>query len=174
MEYIIAGLLRAFEEGKMNRRQLIRSLAVAASAGMTVGVMPTAVAAGTPLKPVRINHISYRVANYAKTRDFYSGVLGMKVSADSGTKARLTVGELFINAQPGEDEITRRTPMIDHIAYNMDSSRNEILTALKAAGLKEEHGLNHPPSKTAKANEEGNSIQVKDPDGFHVTLIPKG
>jgi catechol 2,3-dioxygenase-like lactoylglutathione lyase family enzyme len=181
MEHIIACLLRDFEVGKMNRRQLIQSLAVAASAGVAVGMIPTAAAAAeTSLKPVSINHISYRVANYAKTRDFYSGLLGMKVSGDSGTQCRLAVGGVFIVAQPGETEATRRTPMIDHVAYTMDNTADEILAAMNDHGVKQEHELNHAPSKyaarkvAAKGKEEGNTIQVKDPDGFHVTLVPKG
>ena len=121
--------------------------------------------------PVGINHISYRVANYAKTRDFYSGLLGMKVSNDDGTKCRLGVGGISIVAQLGEDERTRRTPLIDHIDYNMDNSQQEIFAALKNHGVVLEHGINHPPSNKAKAG--STSIQVKDPDGFHVTLSPK-
>jgi catechol 2,3-dioxygenase-like lactoylglutathione lyase family enzyme len=169
MEHIVASLLRDFEEGKMNRRQLIRSLAVAASAGAAASATPSAWAAGTSLTPVGINHISYR--DYTKTRDFYSGLLGMKVSNDDGTKCRLGVGGISIVAQPGEDERTRRTPLIDHIDYNMDNSPQEIFAALKSHGVVLEHGINHPPSNKAKAG--STSIQVKDPDGFHVTLSPK-
>ena len=173
MEHVIESLLRDFEEGKMNRRQLIRSLAVTASAASVIGVVPTALAAGTPLKTVAINHISYRVADASKSRDFYAGLLGMKVLKDTGTKCYLSVGGIGFTAQPGEDERTRRTPVIDHIAYNVDNSKGEILAALKDRGLTAVHGINHPPSKPAKANEEGNSVQVLDPDGFHVTLNPK-
>jgi catechol 2,3-dioxygenase-like lactoylglutathione lyase family enzyme len=171
MEHIVDSLLRDFEEGKMNRRQLIRSLAVASGAGAVGSLTPSAMAAGTSLTPVGINHISYRVANYAKTRDFYSGLLGMKVSNDDGTKCRLGVGGISIVAQPGEDERTRRTPLIDHIDYNMDNSQEEIFAALKSHGVVLEHGINHPPSNKAKAG--STSIQVQDPDGFHVTLSPK-
>jgi len=171
MEHIIAGLLRDFERGKVNRRQLIRSLAVAGGASAAGTLTPSASAAGTSLTPVSINHISYRVANYAKTRDFYSGLLGMKVSNDDGNKCRLEVGGVSIVAQPGEDERTRRTPLIDHIDYNMNNSKDEIFAALKSHGVVLEHGINHPPSNKAKAG--STSIQVKDPDGFHVTLSPK-
>lgn len=170
MEHRIAMLLQDFEAGRMNRRQLIQSLSVAASAA-AVGVT-TAAAAGS-LKTVGINHISYRVANSNKTRDFYSGLLGLKVSNDTGTKCRLAVGGVSFHVQPGEDEVTRRTPMIDHIAYDIDNTRDEILAEMKRRGIVQEHDLNHPPPKSGKKKEEGNSVQVKDPDGFHVTLTPK-
>jgi catechol 2,3-dioxygenase-like lactoylglutathione lyase family enzyme len=172
MEHIITNLLRNFEEGKINRRQLVRSLTVAASAAAAVGVTPSAFADEGTLKTIGINHISYRVANYGKSRDFYSGLLGLKVSNDSGTKCRLTVGDIGIVVQPGENEVTRRTPMIDHIAYTVDASMDQIRAAVKRRGVTAEHGLNHPPSKTASSTPEG-GVQVKDPDGFHVTLVPK-
>jgi len=170
MEHIIASLLQDFEAGKMNRRQLIRSLSVAASAAAVVGVTPASAAS---LNTVGINHISYRVANSSKTRDFYSGLLGLKVSNDTGTKCRLDAGGVSFHVQPGEDEVTRRTPVIDHIAYDIANTKDEILAQMKRLGIPQQHELNHPPAKSGKKKEEGNSVQVKDPDGFHVTLSPK-
>src|SRR2546423_1227469 len=79
MEHIIAKLLQDFEQGKMNRRQLIRSLALASAAASAAA---PAAAAGKGFKAVTINHISYQVKDYAKTRDFYVDLLGMKVSGD--------------------------------------------------------------------------------------------
>ena len=83
MENIIEGLLQSFEKGRMNRRQLVRSLAVAASASSVASSVPAMAAeGGLPVK--KIDHLSYTVADYAKTRDFYSGLLGMKVLDDDG------------------------------------------------------------------------------------------
>jgi len=172
MEHVIVNLLRNFEEGKISRRQLVRSLTVAASAAAAVGVTPSAIGDEGTLKTIGINHISYRVADYKKSRDFYTGLLGLKVRTDSGTKCSLTVGGIGLVVQPGEDERTRRTPMIDHIAYHIDGSMDEIRAAVKRRGITAEHGINHPPSKTGASKPEG-GVQVKDPDGFHVTLTPK-
>src|ERR1044071_1074362 len=67
MERIVANLVQDFETGKINRRQLIRGLAVAASAAAGTTSVP-AYAAGEPvLKATGILHVSYQVANYAKT-----------------------------------------------------------------------------------------------------------
>lgn len=170
MENIVYDLLRKFEAGKISRRELARSLSVAASAA-ALGVMPAVAADDGTLKTLAINHISYRVSNFPKTRDFYSGLMGLKVSGDTGTKCRLTVGELGITLQPGEDERTRKTPMIDHIAYNIDGTKDQILAVAKRRGYKVEHGINHPPEVNAKKTEGG--VQFIDPDGFHVTLVPK-
>lgn len=170
MEHIVYDLLRKFEAGKINRRELARSLTVAAGA-VAMGGAPAAGAEDGSLKTLSINHISYRVSHFPKTRDFYAGLMGVKVSGDTGTKCRLTVGEVGITLQPGEDERTRKTPMIDHIAYNMDATKDQILAAAKRRGIQVEHGINHPPEVNAKKVEAG--VQFIDPDGFHVTLLPK-
>src|SRR5689334_11623396 len=87
MEQIIAKLLDEFEEGRMNRRQLIRSLAVAAAAAV-----PAPAAGGSGFQAVAVNHISYQSPHYGKTRDFYADLLGMKVSHDNGHECQLSFG----------------------------------------------------------------------------------
>ena len=64
----------------MSRRQLIQTLALTATVASR---METAEAA-TPANAVYINHVSMQVADYTKTRDFYSGLFGMKVTDDNG------------------------------------------------------------------------------------------
>src|SRR5438093_4892411 len=89
MEYIIGQLLQDYEHGKMTRRQLIRTLALTATAASTVGTAEAA----APANATYINHVSVQVADYAKTRDFYSGLFGMKVTNDGGkTQCRQTLG----------------------------------------------------------------------------------
>ena len=62
--------------------QVIAKLAMAAS---VAGAAALATAAeGNGFQAVTVSHISYQVADYAKTRDFYADLLGMKVSHDDG------------------------------------------------------------------------------------------
>lgn len=153
MEQIIAKLLRDFEQGKMNRRQLIQSLAVAATAASAT---PLAAADGKGFKAVTVNHVSYRVADYARTRDFYADLLGMKVSQDNGKQCYLEFGDSFIiprNARNGG-----QTPLVDHIAYTIDTwDKNSVEAELKRRGL-------NPRPDTE------NSFHVKDPDGFDLQI----
>src|SRR6266853_6582444 len=90
MESIIAGLVHDFEQGKMDRRQLIKSLGFTAAAA--AGMAPAARAAGKPLEALYVNHISYQVNDYKKVRDFYVDLLGMKVTEDDGKQCRLVFG----------------------------------------------------------------------------------
>jgi catechol 2,3-dioxygenase-like lactoylglutathione lyase family enzyme len=90
MKEIIAKLLRDFEDGFMNRRQLIESLSLAAAAAFGSGEAraqsPAAetTAHKSAFKTVELDHISYQVKDYRVTRDFYADLMGMEVKNDNG------------------------------------------------------------------------------------------
>ena len=157
MEYIISTLLRDYERGRMTRRQLIQSLALTATAASTVGTAEAAVA-----NAVYINHVSMQVADYTKTRDFYAGLFGMKVSDDDGkTQCRLTFGDNIIIPRNASSRPGAKTG-VDHIAYtlaNWDTDKTvkpAVEAELKRRGLK------------IRATE--GSFHVQDPDGFEVQM----
>jgi catechol 2,3-dioxygenase-like lactoylglutathione lyase family enzyme len=155
MEHIIAKLLQDFEDGKMNRRQLIRSLAVASAASAAV----PALADGKGFKAVTINHISYQVKDYAKTRDWYVDLLGMKVSGDNGRQCNLSFGDSFLLPRNAREGVT--TPHVDHIAYTIETWNKDAVEAeLKRRGL------------PVRPDTE-NSFHTKDPDGFDVQISGK-
>jgi catechol 2,3-dioxygenase-like lactoylglutathione lyase family enzyme len=159
MEHLIAKLLQHFEQGQITRRQLIQSLALAAAAASTATTaMPTAADDGKGFKAINVNHISYQVADYAKTRDFYAGLLSMKVSQDDGKQCFLSFGDTFIiprNRHTG-------TSRIDHIAYTIDHwNKDAVESELKRRGLQ-------PRLDTQ------NSFHVKDPDGFDLQISGEG
>src|ERR1039457_5428822 len=66
MENMIAKLLDDFDHGRMTRRQLIKSLALVGAAA--TGVAPATGENSKRFRPVAVNHISYQVSDYAKTR----------------------------------------------------------------------------------------------------------
>jgi catechol 2,3-dioxygenase-like lactoylglutathione lyase family enzyme len=153
MENIIAKLVQDFEQGKMNRRQLIQSLSITAAAA--AGIAPAARAAGKPLEAGYVNHISYSVNDYKKVRDFYVDLLGMKVTEDDGKQCRLVFGNNILiprNRSAGEPA------KVDHIAYtvmNWDAEKEGIEEELKRRNLQYRGS-----AKT--------SFQVKDPEGLGV------
>ena len=59
METLISQLLKDFEGGKMSRRQLIQSLALAALAGSAA--QSSAAQTGSGFKTMHLDHISYQV-----------------------------------------------------------------------------------------------------------------
>jgi catechol 2,3-dioxygenase-like lactoylglutathione lyase family enzyme len=158
MEHIIAKLVEDFERGKMNRRQLIQSIAVAAA---TAGAASAADGGGTGFKAVTVNHISYQVADYAKTRDFYVDLLGMKVSADNGRQCNLSFGDSFLLPRNARTDRGQTPPKVDHIAYTIENwNKDKVEAELKRRGLS-------PRPDTE------NSFHVKDPDGFDLQISGK-
>ena len=156
MESVIAKLLQNFEQGKMNRRQLIQSLSVAAAAAAAAaGMAPEARAAGKPLEALYVNHISYQVNDYKKVRDFYVDLLGMKITEDDGKQCRLVFGN---NILIPRNRANGGPAKVDHIAYtitNWDTEKDGLEAELKRRKLEY--------TGSAKT-----SFQVKDPEGMGV------
>lgn len=177
MEYLINKLLREFEEGKMSRRQLVQSIALAATAA--AGAAP-AQAEGTGFKAVTVNHISYQCQDYAKTRDFYADLLGMGVKQDNGRQCYMPFGDTFFlprtrrtpppagaaNADGAQKKGNRPprppvTALVDHIAYTI-----EVWDKDKVHAELERRGLNPRPDTE-------DSFHVYDPDGFDLQISGK-
>lgn len=163
MEHIIANLISDFEHGKMTRRQLIQSLALTATAASAVGATSVGAAAaeGKGFKAVAVNHISYQVADYARTRDFYVDLLGMKAVADTGKQVNLTFGDHGTWLLPRNARDASAAPKVDHIAYTIeDWDKDKVKAELDRRGL-------NPRVDTE------NSFHVKDPDGFDLQISGK-
>jgi catechol 2,3-dioxygenase-like lactoylglutathione lyase family enzyme len=158
MENVIAKLLEDFEHGRMTRRQLIKSLAVVGA--IASDTTSAAAEDSKGFKAVAVNHISYQVNDYAKTRDFYADLLGMKVVADTGTQCNLILGDTntFMiprNAPPGTP------PRIDHIAYTIEHWDKSVVKAEL-----ERRGLDPRP-------DTDNSFHIKDPSGYDLQISGK-
>ena len=157
MENIIGKLLQDYEHGRMTRRQLIQTLTLGATAAASVGAVEAA-----PANATYINHVSMQVADYRKTRDFYSGLFGMKVTNDDGkSECSLTCGSTIIIARNASGRPGAKVG-VDHIAYtlaNWDTDktvRPAVEAELKRRGL------------SVRATEGG--FHVQDPDGFDVQM----
>src|SRR5690242_4819989 len=93
MESFIFKALKDFEHGKMSRRQLIQTIAVAAAV-YGAGEEAAEAAPSTGFKTIAVNHISYSCPDYTKARDFYAALLGMEnlPEHDNGGQAYLAFG----------------------------------------------------------------------------------
>jgi catechol 2,3-dioxygenase-like lactoylglutathione lyase family enzyme len=164
MERFIAGLVKDFESGKVDRREFCKTVALAAAV-YGAGDVANA-ASGSGLKMIGINHISYDCPDYAKARDWYTAVLGMETTPgkDNGKRANLMFGP-----EPGKGGsfIVARTAaaqtkppasaVVDHVAYtipNWDEAR--VRGALKAKGL--------------EVTGRDGSLHVRDPFNYDVQI----
>lgn len=105
-----------------------------------------------------VNHVAYTVADYARARDFYVDLLGMRIAFEDGLKCSVEFGEppnalyLTKSRQPGGSWF------IDHLAFsvaNFDLKDSEA--KLKQLGL-------HPEDDGAHA------WTIQDPDGYRIQV----
>lgn len=151
MKENLAGLRKAFERGRISRRQLMKALGVTAGAAFAAGVLPeaTAIAAGGAqggmaggmlLKAVAYNHINYQVQDYAKVRDFYVNVLGMKDAWDDGKQCSVECGDppnaIYIrplnrplDRAPGNWSAQMGQGNVDHFAFSIENFELEAVRA---------------------------------------------
>jgi catechol 2,3-dioxygenase-like lactoylglutathione lyase family enzyme len=169
MEQIIARLLKDFEDGKMNRRQLIQGMAVAAAAVWGSGSAAAAAEAGNGFKTLSLDHISYQVADYRRTRDFYSNLMGMTISDDNGSsQCFLHFDDALLIARnkrqrPGAPADPSPKPLVDHIAYKIDNwDTDTVKKELESRGLTPRIDTNGGPNYV--------SFHVQDPDGFDLQI----
>jgi catechol 2,3-dioxygenase-like lactoylglutathione lyase family enzyme len=105
MEHLIEGLLQDFERGRMTRRQLIQSLALAAAAAAPGSALaqgspkaPSMIPAPkdpAPWKTVYLDHISYAVSDYRRSAAFYRDLMGWEIRNDEGSRqATLKIGDI--------------------------------------------------------------------------------
>jgi catechol 2,3-dioxygenase-like lactoylglutathione lyase family enzyme len=178
MEQTIATLLKDFEAGRMDRRQLIKSLAVLAIAGPAAAPAPAAAQAKAPWKTVHLDHISYSVSDYKKSVDFYTNLMGWEVANDNGkNQASLrigTIGEIIIrnarrpegapapstpSGQPGRPPITG---VINHISYGISPWDTD--------GVKAELIRRGLTPREDNVGADFKSWHVLDPDGWDLQI----
>jgi catechol 2,3-dioxygenase-like lactoylglutathione lyase family enzyme len=180
MESLIAGLLDEFERGRMTRRQLITSLALAAAAApaaSTASAQTPSAASGratAPWKTVRLDHISYAVADYRKSAAFYSDLMGWEIRSDNGssqaTLAISDIGDIIIRNRrqpapsptPSEAGRPPITGVVNHISYGVQPWD----TGAVEAELKR-RGLNPRPDMVG---DDFKSFHVLDPDGWDLQI----
>ena len=159
MEEVVINLLNQFERGVISRRQLVQGLTLG-MAGLAVGssARAAAKAGGKGFKATAVNHISFGVADYKRTRDFYADLFGMVVSEDDGKQCYLTFGDTVLIARKSRQPQDK--PFIDHIAYTIDNwNHQEVEAELKRRGLKPEPDFD--------------SFHFVDPDGYDVQIAGK-
>ncbi len=195
MEQIMAKLLREFEDGFVNRRQLVRNLAIAATAalsGKALAQTPAGQSAGakdSPFKTVDLDHISYQVNDYRVTRDFYADLMGMEVKNDTGRQCELYFGNSMLLARnrraagraegaatpaaPPAAETARGggrapvTSLVDHIAYRI---YNWDTDQVRDELLRRKLLTDNARPDTGGGILGYSSFHVSDPDGFNLQI----
>jgi catechol 2,3-dioxygenase-like lactoylglutathione lyase family enzyme len=191
MESEIARLLKEFEDGRMTRRQLIRSLAMAAMAAPAAATLgaQSAPVEKAPWKTVWLDHISYQVSDYQKSAAFYTSLMGWEVRNDNGkTQATLdigNIGQIIIRNRPQREGQQTTAPaqgaqapataagqsgrprppltgVINHISFGVEPWDTD-----KVKAELERRGLNPRPDMVGN---NFKSFHVFDPDGWDLQI----
>ena len=151
MQNLVSNLLKAYEAGRLSRRQLVQSVAALAS-----GTAAAAAGAST-FQGAEINHVALNVTDVARSRDFYQEHLGLPVVSESARNCFLGMGHnflaLFQNQQAG----------MNHYCIAIeDYEVNKVTEELRRRGF-------HPRQPAGSRR-----VYFKDPDGITVQLSGTG
>jgi len=152
MESIISDLVSRFENGSLNRRDLVRGLAVLAASGTAAAA---AAQENIDFKAANIDHVSLHVADLQRSVDFYRRMFGFSVVSEDRPQriVRLGNAKVLVSLNDGSP-----AGMIDHFAIGIprltSESARRYLTQRGATPLQGDYA----------------GLHVKDPDGISVQI----
>ena len=175
MEGFINKLLEDFEHGRMTRRQLVQSMALAVVAGpgvaaATPGALQAAAApSAAPWRTVHLDHISYQVTDHVRSAEWYADLMGWTVRNQAENQTTLAigdVGEIIIRNRRGPAPAAGTDPqvtgIINHISYGVDPwDKDSVKAELTRRDLS-------PRDDFQDGGFE--SYHVKDPDGWDLQI----
>jgi glyoxylase I family protein len=154
MESIISDLLARFERGSLDRRALVRGLALLAASGTAATAQEE-----TDFKTANIDHVSVQVANLQRSVDFYNKMFGFTVVSEDKPQGIVRVGNgrllvSFNNQSPAGK--------VDHFSIGIPRYNREAVTRY----------LQQRGATVLQGDLAGQHI--KDPDGVNVQISSQG
>ncbi len=148
----IERIVQDFENGKLSRRGLIAALTGLVATTSVPGRAPSE-EAGT-FTATGLNHIALRVADVARSRDFYAKHLALREVRGGSTSSFLSFGSGFLALFRGE-------PGLHHYCFSVEGYEvQDAARRLRAAGI--------------EPDVQGGRIYFPDPDGLIVQLAAPG
>jgi catechol 2,3-dioxygenase-like lactoylglutathione lyase family enzyme len=126
----------------MDRRNFMQVLGAGAAAvlGGCAGTGDSADTAKGLTTATAVNHMAYAVTDYARTRDFYVDMFGMKVAWDDGSKCSVEFGDpakpeafYLVAAKPGEKAYVNHT---GYSIHNFPAHKAVIEAELKRRNMR--------------------------------------
>ena len=166
-------LLEQYDHGTVSRRQLLKGLALLASAGSFVAEAEAAAAqASAAIAPVvSINHVHIEVSDMKRSMDFYQSVLGatpreagagiMTMGLPNGTKKQGSWISLVDGTFGQGRGVVGKPGTYNHVGFGVNLDAPRIVANLKKRW---------PAVKTAEPNRT-DQLYVYDPDGLAFQLM---
>lgn len=150
----IETLVRRFEKGAIDRRQLLAALAV-------LTTFPAAATADDEKEPAfegkSLNHVTLSVSNVAKSRAFYSSILGVSAISEQKNGINLGLGTSFLGLYA-----IKEPPRVNHFCIGLDEFRVQA-----AAERLRQFGI------SPRVRKDKPEVYFEDPDGITVQLESK-
>lgn len=167
MDSMIDSLFDRYERGTMTRRHLVQALAAL--------VLPATVLAqdAAPAPIVRglgVNHVGLTVNDIERSSVFYQKLFGVKkgwpaTNAGTGIHLDFPVGYISV------DSVAEKKGVITHFSISIDHIDQD-----SAKRLADKINSELPDAKARAAfqpNDGVSTVNLIDPDGFHVQISPK-
>ncbi len=162
-------LFEQYDRGRMTRRSLVQALAILALPNKILG--QGAPAASAPIvRGLGVNHVGLLVSDVERSYAFYHQLFGVTKgwpATNTGKGIHLDFPNGYISVDP----VPARKGLITHFSVAIDSIdqhsserlADKINSALPAAHAK----------AAFQANDGVSTVNLLDPDGFHVQISPK-
>jgi len=162
-------LFDRYERGRITRRALVQALALVVLPTTVLGEDATSDSAPI-VRGLGVNHVGLIVSDIERSYAFYHRLFGVKKgwpATNTGKGIHLDFPTGYISIQSVSDMksvITHFSISIDHIDQNsatrLADKINEELPDAKARAA-------------FQANDGVSTVNLRDPDGFHVQISPK-
>jgi catechol 2,3-dioxygenase-like lactoylglutathione lyase family enzyme len=170
MKPVIFKSFQDFEQGRVNRRQLLQALGLTAGAASVAGSVAHAQQGAPgprmtwmkshprsgPFKTLSVNHFAYSTPDSRKARDWYIDLFGMECVFDTGASSAVRFGIPWNHMYITQNQNRTAKGTVGHMAYCIEKFRLDAVEAeLKARGL--------------VANYDGpEMIHTDDPEGYRL------
>ncbi|MGH9715340.1 MAG: VOC family protein [Candidatus Acidiferrales bacterium] len=162
-------LFDRYDCGQVSRRGLIQALAMVALPAKVLGA-EAAGNSGPIVRGLGVNHVGLLVTDVERSYDFYHRLFGVKKgwpATNTGNGLHLDFPSGYISVDP----VPERKGLITHFSIAIDEI-NQSSAKLLAHKINEE--LPDAKARAAfQANDGVSTVNLRDPDGFHVQISPK-
>jgi len=169
MSSMLDSLFDQYDSGKMTRRHLVQALA-ALVLPATALAQDAAPAPEPIVRGLGVNHIGLTVADIDRSFVFYQKLFGVTKgwpATNAGTGIHLDFPTGYISV----DSVAEQKGVITHFSVSIDH-----IDQNSAKRLADEINSKLPDAKARaafQANDGVSTVNLLDPDGFHVQISPK-
>ena len=171
MSSMLDSLFDQYERGTMTRRHLVQALAsLVLPARMLAQEAAPAAAAAPIVRGLGVNHIGLTVSDIERSFVFYQKLFGVTKgwpATNAGTGIHLDFPTGYISV----DSVAQQKGVITHFSVSIDHIDQD-----SSKRLADKINSELPDAKARAAfqpNDGVSTVNLLDPDGFHVQISPK-